>query len=804
MKRIIIALAFLLTFLSLSAVETEVRITHFNERDGLTESYITGVIQDREGFIWVSSWNGLSRYDGYRFVTFKARPGDGCPLETNRINGIKELANHNILCKSNDKYYVFCRKTQQFRVPKRKYSDQEIRPYHAPGPIRSRIKSLPEYSSIEVKILYTDRQDGVWLQSNRGLERVWFVKKAALPEKYSTEGEEPVRGAFRDHRGRIWIADKNGVVRIYDKFNPNAPFLQQTPLFLTATGQLSAKPAVFGSNVYVFYEDKHGNMWLGTKPHGLFLLRPTSNTGYKLIHYQHNKYDKWSLSDDNIYDIKENANGELLIATFKGGLNIARQRQNGTILFINRYNQLKQYPLSAMQCRALLTTADGTVLVGTTNGLLAFLPNPDASAIKFTIHRRIPQKAWTLSSNYIMGMLLTKRGKVLIATSGGGVDCIDSGDLMSDNLHFSHFSYKEGLSSDMTQALQEDPSGHVWIISEASLSCVDFKRQQSTNYLKRYFRGHFAFTEMPPLCLPNGFIIIGTTQGTLTLNTLQMAKSRFVPRIVFNCSSNINMQGGKKNLDVTFAALDYNKNEDIVYAYKLEGIDKKWQYTTANELHYVGLMPGTYKLRVRSTNGDGVWVNNERDITIHREATFIETPYFWLTLGMVVALLLYGIVKVLAYVRHLQNEIKDIKLTSEEKIAVLGNRIRELLAIGESLQKADTEAPDSKLTADDQLFAEKLRAFVTDNISNSELQITDLAAALSVSRTMLFAKVRRIFSCSPNNYLLNMRINMAKKMLNNDDMLVADVAYKCGFSDPKYFSRCFKKLTGKRPTEWRQ
>ena len=802
MNRIIIALTMLLTSLPLLAEETEVRITHFDERDGFTESYITGVIQDREGFIWVSSWNGLSRYDGYRFVTFKARPGDGCPLETNRINGIKELANHNILCKSNNRYYIFCPKTQKFSLPKQMDRSWQVRPYHTPEAVRNRIKSLPEYAHIEVKFLCTDRQGGIWLQSNRGLERVWFVKKAALPEKYGSEGEEPVRGAYRDSKGRIWIADKNGVVRIYNRFNTNVPFLRQTPLFLTPTGQLSTRHAVFGSNVYVFYEDKQGTMWLGTKPHGLFSLQ-TSGSGYKLTHYVHNANDRWSLSDDNIYDIKESIYGDLLIATFKGGLNIIKPQHDGKPRFVNPHNLLRQSPQNAMQCRSILTTSDGTVLVGTTNGLVSFRPGPNASAIRFTVNRRNPQKAWSLSSNYIMGMLLTRSGKVLIATSGGGVDCTDSRHLLSNDMHFSHFSYDDGLSSDMTQALQEDPSGRVWIISEASLSCIDIKRHRSVNYLKRYFRGHFAFTEMPPLCLPNGLIIIGTTQGTLTVNTLQMDKSRYVPKIIFNCDSIITMQGGSKNLDLAFAALDYNKNEVIVYAYKLEGIDKKWHFTTSHELHYVGLMPGTYKLRVRSTNGDGVWVDNERDITIHRKATFIETPYFWLTLGMVVALLIYGVTKVVLYVRRLQNEIKDIKLTSEEKIAVLGNRIRELLDIGESLQKADTETPNSKLPADDQQFAEKLKAYVTENLSNSELQVIDMAAALSVSRTMLFAKVRRIFNCSPNNYLLNMRVNKAKEMLSQSNRLVADVAYRCGFSDPKYFSRCFKKLTGKRPTEWR-
>ena len=390
-----------------------------------------------------------------------------------------------------------------------------------------------------------------------------------------------------------------------------------------------------------------------------------------------------------------------------------------------------------------------------------------------------------------------------MATSGGGVDRITSKSLLTDNIRFTHFSSREGLLSDMTLALQEDPSGHVWVVSEASLSRLDLNKHESVNYMRGFFTGRFAFTEVPPLCLPDGRIIIGTTQGTLSFNTMDVAKSSYVPRIVFDCPDKLDIEAGKKDFSVAFAALDYNKNEDIVYAYRMEGFDNEWHYTTTNELHYVGLRPGNYKLHVRSTNGDGVWVDNEKVITIHKRAWFTETPYFWMLLGLIVAALLYTVYKVLTYIRRLQNEIKDIQLTSNEKIALLGERVRELLSISESVEKADTSAQEDDLSDDDRKFAEKLKGFITDNIGNSDLVVQDLADTMCVSRTVLFAHVKRVFGCSPNNLILNMRINRAKELLAKGNPLIADVAYRCGFSDPKYFSRCFKKITGKKPKEWK-
>lgn len=803
MKRIYTAILLIFLFaLGVHASDSEARITHFDERDGFTESYVTGVIQDYYGFIWVSSWNGLSCYDGYRFKTFKAHPGDNCPLQTNRINGIVELRNHDILCISEKRYYIFHRNSLTFeRLNSDRYK-RMFQNFHPSPSVEKQVRNLPEYRDIEVKFLCQDRQGGVWIQSNRGFERVRFVSKPIETEKIGTEGEESVRGLFRDSRGRVWIADKNGVVRVIANMT-DAPIAAQQSLYLSPTGQLSPVPVRFGSKVYSFHEDKQGNLWLGTKPNGLFRLSPIGN-GFSVTHYLNNPADSWSISDNNIYDITEDSRERIYIATFHGGLNILLMGSDGKARFISPRNMLKSFPRTSMQCRCLQLMPDGTLLIGSTDGLVTCSTKwNNASDIRFFLNRRNPGLSSSLSSNYIDGMLTTRSGVVLVATSGGGVDRITSKSLLTDNIRFTHFSSREGLLSDMTLALQEDPSGHVWVVSEASLSRLDLNKHESVNYMRGFFTGRFAFTEVPPLCLPDGRIIIGTTQGTLSFNTMDVAKSSYVPRIVFDCPDKLDIEAGKKDFSVTFAALDYNKNEDIVYAYRMEGFDNEWHYTTTNELHYVGLRPGNYKLHVWSTNGDGVWVDNEKVITIHKRAWFTETPYFWMLLGLIVAALLYTAYKVLTYIRRLQNEIKDIQLTSNEKIALLGERVRELLSISESVEKADTSAQEDDLSDDDRKFAEKLKGFITDNIGNSDLVVQNLADTMCVSRTVLFAHVKRVFGCSPNNLILNMRINRAKELLAKGNPLIADVAYRCGFSDPKYFSRCFKKITGKKPKEWK-
>ena len=165
-----------------------------------------------------------------------------------------------------------------------------------------------------------------------------------------------------------------------------------------------------------------------------------------------------------------------------------------------------------------------------------------------------------------------------------------------------------------------------------------------------------------------------------------------------------------------------------------------------------------------------------------------------------VSVLLVGATWLYRYIWKLRQEIKDIQLNSDQTIFILGERIKELLSINENPEiiQADTET----LNDEDRIFAEKTKSFIETNISNSDLSVNDFALELGVSRTVLYARIKKIFDSSPNNLVLNMRIEHAKKLLLQSGAHISNTAYACGFSDPKYFSRCFKKLTGKSPSEY--
>ena len=196
---------FCFLFMTLLCAASDVRIVHFDNDDGLDHNIVTCIIQDREGYIWLSSRDGLSRYDGYSFVNYKAQPGDGCPLESNRIDQIWELPDNNILCMSGHrtlnlagcKYYVFNRKTGKFEVYRGKNLPGGSY-YVADENVMRRISSLKEYEGLETRVMCEDRQGGYWVRTNRGIDRVTFVKEPLKNTKFSNFGEEVVRALHQD------------------------------------------------------------------------------------------------------------------------------------------------------------------------------------------------------------------------------------------------------------------------------------------------------------------------------------------------------------------------------------------------------------------------------------------------------------------------------------------------------------------------------------------------------------------------------------------------------------------------------
>ncbi len=105
----------------------------------------------------------------------------------------------------------------------------------------------------------------------------------------------------------------------------------------------------------------------------------------------------------------------------------------------------------------------------------------------------------------------------------------------------------------------------------------------------------------------------------------------------------------------------------------------------------------------------------------------------------------------------------------------------------------------------DETFIKDLMAFMEENISNETLMVEDLAEAMSMSRTVFYKKIKSLLGISPVDFIKDIRVKRAVQLIHaSDNMSLAEIAYECGFSDPNYFSKCFKKQMGMTPSKYKE
>lgn len=104
----------------------------------------------------------------------------------------------------------------------------------------------------------------------------------------------------------------------------------------------------------------------------------------------------------------------------------------------------------------------------------------------------------------------------------------------------------------------------------------------------------------------------------------------------------------------------------------------------------------------------------------------------------------------------------------------------------------------------DKAFFDKVVSVIESNMSEGEFDVVQLADALAVSKSSLYRKMKVATGLSPVEFIRNIRLKHGSQLLKNKSMSVAEVAYECGFSNPKYFATCFKEEFGVTPKEFQK
>lgn len=137
----------------------------------------------------------------------------------------------------------------------------------------------------------------------------------------------------------------------------------------------------------------------------------------------------------------------------------------------------------------------------------------------------------------------------------------------------------------------------------------------------------------------------------------------------------------------------------------------------------------------------------------------------------------------------------------------LSMRVRMLLEQREILKKSVMAAdalPEPSMSVVDQVFMDKFNAALDKAFAGGKVDCEVLASELCIGRVQLNRKLKAITGCKTTEYILNMRMMKAKKLLSSTDLSIGDVALQCGIEDVGYFSTLFRKNTGMTPTAWRK
>lgn len=360
------------------------------------------------------------------------------------------------------------------------------------------------------------------------------------------------------------------------------------------------------------------------------------------------------------------------IATHGGGINLLQETANGKIRFLHNGNLLKGYSKDKFNKVRVIKEVNNALLVGTTEGLITFSCNFERPEdIKFYDNVRIPDLASSLSSNDVIYIYTDSHKNSYVLTFTGGINQIISDNLLTDHIQFKTYTKRNGLVSDLVLSMIEDQQRNLWVISENTLAKFDPENGTFEHYNEKHLQKEIYFSEASPAILQNQ-LILGTDAGILKINPTAFSKSSYTPPIVF---TSLKIQGVQQQLDLDdleelklkpdernisfqFAALDYINPTSISYAYRLKGLEEKWnEVENSRTASYINLPPGNYELQIRSTNSDGVWTDNVRKLSVTVIPTFWETS--WAVLLYIILFILFTatIVYIILYIYKLRHQI---------------------------------------------------------------------------------------------------------------------------------------------------
>ena len=688
-----------------------------DDNNSLSNNYISSILEDHNGNYWISTYFGLNQLNpqssSQKFKRFFKNTGNINCISDNIIWRLKKSdSDENEIWIGTagglTKYNIYTNTFSQIKIP----NAERLQFGNSAGGV------IEEININKEKILWIDSYAGlVRLNLNSG-NAARFVKSDEDPNSLSST---QVHKIFRDRSGVLWIATDKGLNYFSlksTKFNYlfSEKFKLANPAELNkknikAITKTSDDQIWFGTeeglyysltlnnkttvkklensdrlNVWSLTADASGNLWIGTYGSGLFKLNLRNYALGKVKMFSEWVNTQSVNFNKVVYSDKDN---KVWIGYWGFGL-ACLDPSSG------KYRDWRNEPanpnsLSYDDVWVVYQDKKERIWIGTDGGGLNLFVDEDGG--KF-FRWRVDQKE-SICSNSIYSIcesFYLKNEKedsdILWLGTNNGLDkfVIKNSSEQNDisfepEVEITHFSIEQGLSDNTIKSIVEDESGNLWIGTSSGISFFNTQQNKFTNFSKADGVIGSDINLLSGIRNKNGVIFMGSTEGLNYFSPGDIRLSSFVPPLlftdfqIFNQSVSIGQESILKQsifftnevvlahtqnvFSFKFTALDYTSPESIQYKYMLEGFDKEWINSGSRRfITYTNLNPGDYKLKVKSTNSDGIWNNNTAELKIIIMPPWWQTPWAIGIYALIFLFGVWGIIKFQTYRTKLQQELK--------------------------------------------------------------------------------------------------------------------------------------------------
>ena len=652
---------------------------------------------------------------------------------------------------------------------------------------------------------------GITKLAPRQLQLEFFKHDAANPASLSPNA---VNAMYAAPDGTLWVGTVEGGL------NALAPGSRNFTHYTMANSGLPH------NSVSTLAADNRGNLWIGTWGTGIAVMnlqqpgriiplvvdakhQPFLNFAGVLVYDPIND-GMWLGTNDGLffYDLKR----QQLIEPFRGCLNVRG-------------------------CIGSLITRDGKLLMGCVQGMVEInlksrIPGKGDFAVKYHQYKLDDPKSGVIDK--ILSFCLAKDGKIWLGSNGYGLYCYNYNK--EGKTYVKSFTTNNGLANNTVKGIVEDNQGMLWIATDNGLSIFNPKTETFSNYSRKdgllssqfYFNGAIRDAK--------GKIYLGTDEGLMAVTGVNhavhnAARLRFTELLVDNqpvfagsdyldddisIAKRLCIHESDKSFTIFFSALNYGNDSQGVYLYRMKGYENDWVQLQPGQhsVRYSTLPAGSYQFEVKyipSFDSD-----KEQVISVDIKVT----PYFWKSWWFV-SLMVIAFIAFLLYIytsrleKMREREVEELyrpieaALKDSDEPGKLQSRIQMIL----ENQKRYQDSQKKSIEADRKQVAEKERPFMDivmevmeKNYDNSEFGVQELADEMRMNRSVLSKMLNAEAGQPTAQFIRNYRLDIAKKMITENvaNRNITEIAYRVGFNDPKYFTRCFTKQYGESPSAFKE